>query len=105
MTGIRIILVTAPGRAEAERIAQTLVDERLAACVNIIGGVRSIYRWQEAVESADEVLLLIKTRHEAVDPVCKRVHELHSYQVPEFLVLSVEGGSEAYLAWLIANVR
>jgi periplasmic divalent cation tolerance protein len=104
MTGTRLILVTAPQRAEAKRIAHALVEERLAACVNLIGGVHSVYRWNDAVETADEVLLLIKTREESVDAVRTRVHQLHSYEVPEFLVLDVAGGSENYLAWICSSV-
>jgi periplasmic divalent cation tolerance protein len=105
MSSARVVLVTAANREEAELIARTLVEERLAACVNLVSGVHSIYRWQEAVEIAEEVLLLIKTRQEAVDALRRRVHELHSYDVPEFLVLAVEQESEAYLAWILANVR
>ncbi len=104
MTGARLILVTTPQRAEAKRIAHALVEERLAACVNLIGGVHSVYRWNEAVETADEVLLLIKTREETVDAVRTRVHQLHSYELPEFLVLDVAGGSENYLAWIGSSV-
>lgn len=105
MTGIRLILVTAADRTEAERIAQTLVEEHLAACVNLVPGIRSIYRWKETVESADETLLLIKTQHDKVADVRARVHQLHSYEVPEFLVLDVEGGSEPYLAWIRSCIR
>jgi periplasmic divalent cation tolerance protein len=104
MTGTRLILVTTPQRAEAKRIAHALVEERLAACVNLIGGVHSVYRWNDAVETADEVLLLIETREETVDAVRTRVHQLHSYEVPEFLVLDVSGGSENYLAWIGSSV-
>jgi periplasmic divalent cation tolerance protein len=105
MNAVRVVLVTAANREEAERIAHALVKERLAACVNLVGGVRSIYRWQGEVETAEEVLLLIKTREEAVHALRGRVHELHSYDVPEFLVLAVEQESEAYLAWILSNVR
>ena len=104
MSSARVVLVTVANLDEGERIARTLVEERLAACVNLISGVRSIYRWQDAVETAEEVLLLIKTRQEAVDALRRRVLELHSYDVPEFLVLRVEQESEAYLAWILASV-
>jgi periplasmic divalent cation tolerance protein len=104
MTGTRLILVTASPRAEAKRIAHALVEERLATCVNLIGGVHSVYRWKETVETADEVLLLIKTRQEKVDAVRTRVHELHSYEVPEFLVLDIADGSSAYLDWIASCV-
>jgi periplasmic divalent cation tolerance protein len=105
MTDTRLILVTTSPRAEAKRIAHALVDERLAACVNLIGGVHSVYRWKETVETADEVLLVIKTRQEKVDAVRTRVHELHSYEVPEFLVLDVADGSSAYLAWIASCIH
>jgi periplasmic divalent cation tolerance protein len=105
MTDIRLILVTTSPRAEAKRIAHALVEERLAACVNLIGGVHSVYRWKETVETADEVLLLIKTQQEKVDAVRTRVHELHSYELPEFLVLDVAEGSTAYLDWIGSCVR
>jgi periplasmic divalent cation tolerance protein len=105
MTDIRLILVTTSPRAEAKRIAHALVEERLAACVNLIGGVHSVYRWKDTVETADEVLLLIKTQQEKVDAVRTRVHELHSYEVPEFLVLDVAEGDSAYLDWIAACVR
>jgi periplasmic divalent cation tolerance protein len=104
MTDTRLILVTASPRAEAKRIAHALVEERLAACVNLIGGVHSVYRWKETVETADEVLLLIKTRQEKIDAVRTRVRELHSYEVPEFLVLDVTEGSSAYLEWIASCV-
>lgn len=105
MSSARVVLVTSANREEAERIAHALVEERLAACVNLVGGVSSIYRWQDAVEKAEEVLLLIKTRQQAVDALRRRVLELHSYEVPEFLVLPVEQESEAYLAWIVSSVR
>ena len=104
VTNIRLILVTTSPRAEAKRIAHALVEERLAACVNLIGGVHSVYRWKEAVETADEVLLLIKTPQEKVEAVRTRVHELHSYEMPEFLVLDVADGSNAYLDWILSSV-
>jgi periplasmic divalent cation tolerance protein len=105
MTDTRLILVTTSPRAEAKRIAHALVEERLAACVNLLSEVHSVYRWNDAVETADEVLLLIKTRQDKVDAVRARVHALHSYDLPEFLVLDVADGSEAYLAWIAASVR
>jgi len=104
VTPARLVLTTAANRAEAERIAHALVEERLAACVNLLAGVRSVYRWKDAVESAEEVLLVIKTRDAAVNAVEQRVHQLHSYAVPEFLVIAADGAGEAYLAWILASV-
>ena len=104
MTDARLILVTASPRAEAKRIAHALVEERLAACVNLIGGIHSVYRWRENVETADEMLLLIKTVAGQVETVRTRILELHSYEVPEFLVLEVADGSSAYLDWIASSV-
>jgi periplasmic divalent cation tolerance protein len=100
MTDFQIVLSTCADREQAERIAHRLVEQHLAACVNILPGVQSIYRWQGAVESADEVLMLIKTSTARSQEVQSTIASLHSYEVPEFLVLPVLGGSNAYLAWL-----
>lgn len=96
----RIVLVTAPSEAVALDLARTVVDEGLAACVNVVPGLRSIYRWKGAVEEAHEVLLLLKTRLDRVDTLRDRVVALHPYDVPEFIVLPVEGGLDAYLSWI-----
>jgi periplasmic divalent cation tolerance protein len=100
MPDFQIVLSTCPDREQAERIAHSLVEQRLAACVNILPGVQSIYRWQDAVESAAEVLMLIKTSPARLRKVQTTIAELHSYEIPEFLVLEISAGSEAYLAWL-----
>ena len=86
-------------------MAAALVEERLAACVNILGAVHSVYRWQGKVESATEIQLIIKTSREKLEAVQAAVQRLHSYQVPEFLVLPVESGSKAYLHWLYENLE
>jgi periplasmic divalent cation tolerance protein len=100
MEQFRIVLTTASSHDEAKRIAKALVEGRLAACVNLVGGVESIYRWQGEVEEAAEVLLLIKTNVEKLEAVETAVRRLHSYEVPEFLIFEVNGGSAAYLKWL-----
>jgi periplasmic divalent cation tolerance protein len=100
MEQFRIVLTTASSRDEAKRIAKALVEGRLAACVNLVGGVESIYRWQGKVEEAAEVLLLIKTNVEKLEALKTAVRRLHSYDVPEFLIFEVNGGSAAYLKWL-----
>jgi periplasmic divalent cation tolerance protein len=104
MTDFQIVLSTCADREQAERIAHRLVEQHLAACVNILPGVQSIYRWQGAVESAAEVLLLIKTSSARSQDVQSAIASLHSYEVPEFLILPVLGGSDAYLAWLGASL-
>lgn len=101
----RIVLTTTATPEEAERLAHTLVEERLAACATLLPAVQSIYRWQGEVESASETMLLIKTSTELLADLESRLHKLHSYKTPEFLVLQVESGSNAYLDWLQANLR
>lgn len=96
----RIVLTTAADAEEARRLGRALVEERLAACVTMAPAVHSIYRWQGQIESADESLLLLKTTEEKLAALEVRLHELHSYRTPEFLVLPVEAGSQAYLDWL-----
>lgn len=100
----RIVLTTASSLDEAERIAHSVVEQRLAACVNLVKDVRSIYRWQGAVDKAVEVLLIIKTSAKQLEALEKAVHELHSYEVPEFVALTVEGGSRSYLEWLFESL-
>ncbi len=94
------VYVTTADVAEAERIGATLVEEGLAACANVLPSIRSIYRWQGAVQRDDEALLLLKTRRALADAACQRVAELHGYDVPCALVLPVLGGLPEYLAWL-----
>jgi periplasmic divalent cation tolerance protein len=100
-----VVLVTAESADEAARIGRALVDERLAACVNVVGPIRSIYRWQGAVEEATEHLLVVKARASDLAGLDARVRALHSYDVPEVLALPVTGGSAAYLAWLDEATR
>jgi periplasmic divalent cation tolerance protein len=95
-----VVLVTTPSAEDAARIGRTLVEERLVACANVVGPIRSIYRWQAAVEDASEHLLLLKARAADVDALATRVRALHGYDVPEVIALPVRGGSAAYLAWL-----
>lgn len=99
-----VVYVTAGSTAEADRLAQVLVEERLAACVNRVGPVRSVYRWRGKVERSEEELLIIKTRKELFAALQKRVRELHSYDVPEIIALPIIAGSEGYLRWLSEQV-
>lgn len=101
----RIVLTTAADADEADRLGRTLVEERLAACATLIPGVHSIYRWRGEIESSPESLLLLKTSPDKVAALEARLHELHSYQTPEFLVLNVESGSHQYLEWLQSCLR
>ena len=100
----RIALTTCGSPEEAARLAQELVSRRLAACINVVPGVRSFYWWDNCVQDDTEVLLVIKTRVELLPQLEAALHESHSYEVPEFLVLPIVDGSSAYLAWIDANV-
>ncbi len=106
MTDKCLVLVTCGSTAEARRIARAVVEERLAACVNILpGAVASIYRWKGKMESARERLLLIKTSRKRLAKLRAAVKRLHSYDVPEFIAVPIVAGSRAYLAWLDESVR
>jgi periplasmic divalent cation tolerance protein len=105
MTDCIIVLVTVGSADEGERIAETLVGEQLVACVNVIGPIRSIYRWEGHVQRDDEHLLVMKTRTALFDAVAARVCALHSYQTPEVIALPITAGSAGYLAWLTAATR
>lgn len=95
-----VIYVTVGSAEEGERLARALVEEKLAACVNRVKSIESVYRWQGHVEKSEEELLIVKTRKDLFSAVEKRVRELHSYSVPEILALPVVAGSAAYLSWL-----
>jgi periplasmic divalent cation tolerance protein len=98
---MRVIFVTAGSEEQAVAIARALVDERLAACVNIVGPVRSIYRWDDSVKDDLEYLLIIKTRALLYMKVDTRVRELHTYEVPEVLALNADRGSPPYIQWML----
>ncbi len=105
MTDARILLTTAGSREEANLLANELVRRELAACVNILGPMTSVYRWKGKVESSDEYLLLIKTTEDAFEQVRKAVRELHSYELPEIVELGINRGDGKYLAWLEQCIR
>lgn len=104
MTHARIVLTTTGSQEEGRKIAQALVYRRLAACVNIVPQIESVYRWQGKVETAKEWLLLIKTEADLFERVRDAVKELHSYDLPEFVMLEVAAGSQEYLSWIAENV-
>lgn len=95
-----IVFVTASSNEEASRIASLLVEERLAACVNIISNIESVYRWQDKVTLDTEILMIIKTTGERYAELERRIKELHSYTTPEVIAFKIERGSKAYLDWL-----
>ena len=98
-------LCTCPDAATAARIAEALVDERLAACVNVLPGVDSVYRWQDRVERASEVLLIIKSTRDRLQALTARVVELHPYELPELIAVDIAGGLPGYLAWIADATR
>ena len=104
-TNARIVLTTAGSEEEAQKIAHALVNRKLAACVNIVPRIESVYRWQGKVESATEWLLIVKTMAEGFGAVRDAIKELHSYDLPECVMLEVKDGSEKYLAWIDDSVE
>lgn len=103
MTDARIVLTTAASSEEASKISHALLERRLAACVNIVPQLTSVYRWQGKVEQASECLLIIKTRAAAFEHLKDAIKELHSYELPECIMLEITTGSEDYLKWIQEN--
>jgi periplasmic divalent cation tolerance protein len=105
MTDKKIVLTTAGSAQEARKIAHALVERRIAACVNIVPRVQSVYRWKGKVENAQECLLIVKTTAACYDPVRAAISELHSYDLPECISISIEDGSTQYLKWIAEAVE
>src|SRR6476660_7931920 len=105
MTDIAIVLTTIGADERAERLARQLVDERLAACVNVHPPMVSLYRWKGAVERDNECQIVIKTTRDRLVALEARLRELHPYKLPEFVVVPVDGGSEAYTKWVREQVE
>ena len=105
MTNARLVLTTIGSKDGAEQLAQRLVERRLAACVNVVGPIRSVYRWKGKIDHEEEYLLLIKTTMEQTAKLQAVFKELHPYELPEFVELAIEGGSNAYLEWLAGEVK
>lgn len=104
MTETLVVLVTAPGAEEAARIARAVVEEKLAACGNVVPGVRSIYRWEGKVCDEQEALLVLKVPAKRFPELRDRVVALHPYQVPEVVALRIEDGSEKYIDWIVQSM-
>lgn len=98
---IRVVLVTVPDMSAAEKIGKKIVEERLAACVNIVKDVRSIYMWEGKLQDEAELLLIIKTRESAFNLLKEKIKSLHPYSVPEIISLEVKEGNEEYINWVI----
>lgn len=105
MTQLVLILTTMPDDDRVETLARTLVDERLAACVNVHRAMVSTYRWKGAVEREDERQVVIKTTRERIPELESRLRALHPYELPEFIVVAGDGGSDAYLDWVLSETR
>ena len=103
-TGVRVVFSTVPDAPTAGRLARTLVDERLAACVTVVSGARSTYRWGEEVRVADEILLMVKTTAATAPALAARLQELHPYDVPEVIAVAPVAGAASYFAWIAASV-
>ncbi|MBI3296820.1 MAG: divalent-cation tolerance protein CutA [Elusimicrobia bacterium] len=104
-TPYSIAFITVPGKEKADALAEELVKTRLAACVNVVGGVSSVYRWKDKIEHADELLLVVKTRTDIIPELCEHVRKNHPSTVPEVITLPIDGGHLPYLDWLGANTR
>jgi periplasmic divalent cation tolerance protein len=105
VTDALVVLVTAPTAEKAAEIARAVVEERLAACGNVVPGLRSIYRWEGKVHDEGEALLVLKTARDRLEALRARVVALHPYEVPEVIALPVEAGHAPYLAWIAGETR
>jgi periplasmic divalent cation tolerance protein len=105
MTDALLVFTTLPSADKAAELAKLLVEERLAACANLLPAIRSIYRWQGKLQDENEVLLLLKTRAEHLERLKLRILELHPYEVPEVLAVPVEAGYQPYLEWLAGETK
>ena len=102
---VLVCFCTCPDADSATRLADALVGERLAACVSVVPGLRSVYRWQGAIERSDESLLLIKTSRDRLDALTARVRDLHPHELPEVVAVEVAGGLSTYLDWVVEQTR
>ncbi|HEX9575999.1 MAG TPA: divalent-cation tolerance protein CutA [Myxococcales bacterium] len=105
MTDALLVFTTLPSADKAAELAKALVEERLAACANLLPAIRSIYRWQGKLQDENEVLVLLKTRAEHLERLKLRILELHPYEVPEVLAVPVEAGYQPYLDWLAGETK
>jgi periplasmic divalent cation tolerance protein len=105
MTDALLVFTTLPSADKAAELAKVLIEERLAACANLLPAIRSIYRWQGKLQDENEVLVLLKTRAEHLERLKLRILELHPYEVPEILAVPVEAGYQPYLEWLAGETK
>jgi periplasmic divalent cation tolerance protein len=100
-----LVMTTVPSKEEGQRIAQSIVEERLAACCNVSSPVQSFYWWEEQIADDQEFILFFKTRTSLFPKLEERIQALHSYQVPEIIALPISAGSQAYLSWITSNTQ
>jgi len=100
-----VVLVTTSSKKEANRIAQALLKNKLAACVNIVERIKSLFWWQTKIDCASETLLIIKSRKSKLKQIIRRVKSLHSYDTPEIIALPIIGGEKKYLRWVDESIR
>jgi len=100
-----VILITTKDKLEAEKIAKMLIQNKLAACVNILAGVKSLFRWQGKIDQAKEALLIVKSKKEKFDKIAKLVKSMHSYDLPEIIAIPIVSGFKPYLDWINESVR
>ena len=100
-----VVFVTAPSSSDAADIAKTIVSERLAACVNIIAGIRSIFFWEDKIQDEEETLMIIKTKKELFESLKRRIIMMHPYSVPEIISVDITDGNEDYLKWIYETVK
>ncbi len=105
MSDARIVLTTCPNHDSARKLAEAMVQSQLAACVNLVAGVESWYRWEGEVQSDAEVQLIIKTEKNALDELFNLVLSIHPYDLPEWLIIAPDGGSQAYLEWIKSSLK
>ena len=100
-----VILITAANKKEAKKIAVCLVQKRLVACVNIVGGIESVFWWEKRIDSNREVLLIAKSKKSLIPKITRRIKSLHSYQVPEVIALPIVAGNKHYISWIDESIR
>ena len=100
-----VVLITTPSKEEAERIARDLLSKKLAACVNIVSDVKSLFWWEEKIDEANECLLVIKTRLDQMEELIESVKRIHSYTVPEIIALPIITGNTRYLEWINQTIK
>lgn len=100
-----VVFVTVPSKKAGIKIANTIVKDKLAACVNVLGGLTSIYRWKDKIEKSPEALMIIKTEHVKFETLAKKIQSLHPYTVPEIIALPITKGNKKYLNWISSSLQ